>query len=249
MEESALNKPIKSIVDAVTSGNVNVGEKERWLSILGGGALVLYGLKKKSWPSLALALAGGAFVYRGVTGHCPAYQALKMSSSDKDEELPRKDDILPEAGWVNVEKSILIRKEPEALYAFLQNVENLPQILDHLESVRKKNHHLSHWIAKATKGTELEWEAEAIDEKLNEQVTWRALEEGGIDNLLSFRLEKDPSGEGSQARLLLQYNRDHSLLGAAFARLFGNPEKVVEAALDRLKQIIETDEAASEAAA
>jgi uncharacterized membrane protein len=249
MEESALNKSIQSIVDTLTSGKVNVGEKERWASVLGGGALVLYALKKRSWPSLALALLGGAFIYRGTTGHCPAYQALKLNRADPEEGAPQEADVLPETGWVRVEKSILIRKTPEALYSFLQNVENLPRILDHLESVRKKNHHHSHWIAKATKGTELEWEAEAINEKLDEQITWRAIEEGGIDNLLSVHLEKEPGGEGTQVRFLLQYNREHSLLGAAFARLFGDGEKLLEGALDRLKQIIETEETASEAAA
>lgn len=256
MEESAINKTVRTVVDnestrsivaKVTSERVNVGQTERWLSALGGGALVLYGLKKRSWPSLALALIGGAFVYRGVTGHCPAYQALEINRARKEGEAAEPEERAGGEGWVRVEKSIQIRKEPEALFSFLKNVENLPKVLDHLESVRGKNHRHSHWIAKATKGTELEWEAEAIDEKENEQITWRAIENGGIDNLITFRLEKSPN-EGTEVRLLLQYNTARSLLGAAFARLFGDPEKLLEAALERLKQIIEA-EAASEAAA
>lgn len=258
MEESAINKrvravvnpeSIRSVVAKMTSEKVNVGETERWLSALGGGALVLYGLKKRSWSSLALAVIGGAFVYRGVTGHCPAYQALEINRAKKEGEASSPNpDVSPKEEWIRVEKEILIRKEPEALFSFLKNVENLPKVLDHLESVRGKNHRHSHWIAKATKGTELEWEAETIDEKVNEQITWRAIEEGGIDNLISVRLEKDPN-EGTRVRLALQYNTDRSLLGAAFARLFGDPEKLLEGALDRLKQTIETEAASSEAAA
>jgi uncharacterized membrane protein len=232
---------IRAVVDKITSEKMNVGEKERWLSVLGGGALVLYGLRKRSWPSLALALLGGAFAYRGITGHCPAYEALEINRAKKEGEREPVGAELPETGWVKIEKSILIRKDPTALYSFLQNVENLPRVLDHIESVRGKNDHHSHWIAKAAKGMELEWEAETIEEKLNEQITWRAIEEGGIDNLFSFHLEDAPAGDGTRVRFSLQYNREQ--------RLFGDPEKLLAGALDRLKEIIETEEAPSEAAA
>lgn len=251
MEESAINKTVKSVVDRINSENANVGEKERWLSALGGGALLLYGLKKRSWPGLALALLGGAFVYRGATGRCPVYQALEIDTAKKERAVPseRETGAAPEDGWVKAEKSILVQKEPEAVYRFLQNVENLPRLLGHLESVRGKNHHHSHWIAKANKGIELDWEAEAIDEKVNERITWRAIEDGNIDNLFSTRLEKGPNGEGTLVRLSLQYNTDRSLLGAAFGRLFGkNPESILEEALAQLKQIVETETADSAAA-
>lgn len=251
MEESAINKTVKSVVDRISSENANVGEKERWLSALGGGALLLYGLKKRSWPGLALALLGGAFVYRGATGRCPVYQALEIDTAKKEGADPseRETGAAPEDGWVRAEKSIVVQKDPEAVYHFFQNVENLPRVLGHLESVRGKNHHHSHWIAKATKGIELDWEAEAINEKMNEQITWRAIEEGNIDNLFSVRLEKGQNGAGTLVRLSFQYNTNQSLLGAAFGRLFGrNPERLLEEALTQFKQIVETDTSASAAA-
>ena len=39
---------------------INVGDKERWLSIAGGAALALYALKRRSPASLALAAGGAA---------------------------------------------------------------------------------------------------------------------------------------------------------------------------------------------
>lgn len=54
---------------------VNVGTLERWASLIGGGALVLYGLRR-SLGSLAVAVGGGALIYRALTGHCPVYQAM-----------------------------------------------------------------------------------------------------------------------------------------------------------------------------
>ena len=46
---------------------VNVGELERWASLVGGGAL---------------ALAGGSLVYRGATGHCEMYHLLGVNTAE-----------------------------------------------------------------------------------------------------------------------------------------------------------------------
>lgn len=62
---------------------INVGKMERWLSAVGGGGLIAYGLKRRTWPGLALALVGGVLVHRGVTGHCYAYQAIGANTAEK----------------------------------------------------------------------------------------------------------------------------------------------------------------------
>src|SRR5438132_393473 len=62
---------------------VNVGDAERALSALGGSALALYGLTRGSLGGLALAAVGGAFLYRGLTGHCDCYAALGISTAEE----------------------------------------------------------------------------------------------------------------------------------------------------------------------
>src|SRR5438067_13855931 len=49
----------------------NVGQTERTLSALAGGALTLAGLRLRSMPGLLLARLGARLVYRGVTGLGP----------------------------------------------------------------------------------------------------------------------------------------------------------------------------------
>jgi hypothetical protein len=63
-----------------SAARVNVGDAERWVSAIGGGALALYGLRR-SLGGLALAVGGGMLLYRGVTGHCAAYQSLGMNTA------------------------------------------------------------------------------------------------------------------------------------------------------------------------
>ena len=61
----------------------NVGTLERWISTLGGGALLAWGLvrdPRRSPLAGALALGGAAILTRGVTGRCPVYGALGRST-------------------------------------------------------------------------------------------------------------------------------------------------------------------------
>lgn len=55
---------------------VNVPEHERGISVLTGIAAILIGLGQRSVGGALLALAGGAAIYRGASGHCPLYSAL-----------------------------------------------------------------------------------------------------------------------------------------------------------------------------
>jgi hypothetical protein len=62
----------------------NVGTLERWISTLGGGALLAWGLgrdPRRSPLAGALALGGAALLARGVTGRCPVYGALGTSTA------------------------------------------------------------------------------------------------------------------------------------------------------------------------
>lgn len=58
---------------------VNVGDLERWLSLLGGGMLALYSLRR-SLGHFVLLSGAGALLYRGLTGHCALYKTMGVST-------------------------------------------------------------------------------------------------------------------------------------------------------------------------
>lgn len=70
--------------------NVSEPEPERWASVVGGGALALYGLARGSRTGPLMAIAGGGLVYRGATGRCPLHQTLDVDTRHRHEE-PRID--------------------------------------------------------------------------------------------------------------------------------------------------------------
>ena len=65
----------------------NISEPERWATLLGGGALVLYSLTRRSWGGLALALLGGSLVYVGATKYCSVYEAVGINTAEEDDTL------------------------------------------------------------------------------------------------------------------------------------------------------------------
>ena len=72
--------------------DTNVGKIERWASILGAGALAAMALRRgpRVTPlSSALALGATALLFRGTTGHCPAYQAMGVNTADLGEDWSR----------------------------------------------------------------------------------------------------------------------------------------------------------------
>jgi uncharacterized membrane protein len=69
---------------AAREPSMNVASWERWASTLGGAALVLNALRRPSLLTTLLAAGGAMLVERGLTGRCPLYQALGISSRSSD---------------------------------------------------------------------------------------------------------------------------------------------------------------------
>lgn len=211
--------------------DINVGEIERWASLLGGGALLIYGLTRRSWGGLSLAAAGGGLLYRGAMGHCPVYQALGVDTAGEAKQ------------GIHVEKAVTINRPMEELYRFWRDFENLPRFMHHLKSVTVSDERHSHWVATAPAGASVEWDAEITADRENEQIAWRSLEGSEVPNSGQVRFVPAPGGRGTEVRVSLDYAPPAGLLGATFARLFGEePSQQVEKDLLRFKNLMEAGE-------
>jgi hypothetical protein len=69
---------------------VNVNESERLASILGGAMAALLGLTRRSPAGAGFFFGGIYFLYRGLTGHCPVYEAIGFSTASRTERLQFK---------------------------------------------------------------------------------------------------------------------------------------------------------------
>lgn len=206
-----------------------VSDAERWGTLIGGGALVLLGLKQGSLRGALTALAGGGLIYRGVTAQSGIQDALGMNQG------------------IKVEKSVTIsNKSPEELYRFWRNFENLPRFMRHLKHVSVINNTRSHWIATAPMGGSVEWDAEIINDQENRLIAWASVEGADIDNSGFVRFQSAPQGRGTEVKVVLEYNPPGGAVGDAIAKLFGEqPQQQLGDDLSRFKMLMEAGEIAT----
>jgi uncharacterized membrane protein len=207
----------------------NVSDTERWGTLIGGGALVLLGLRQGSLRGALTALAGGGLLYRGVTAQTGIQDALGMNQS------------------IRVEKTVTIsNKSPEELYRFWRNFENLPHFMKHVKHVSVVNDKRSHWIANAPIGSSVEWDAEIINEQENRLIAWASVEGADVDNSGFVRFQPAPAGRGTEVKVVIEYNPPGGGVTAALAKLFGEePKQQIGDDLRRFKMLMEAGELAT----
>lgn len=233
--------------------NTNLAGWERWTSAIAGGALVTYGLLRRDKAGYGLAALGGGLLYRGSTGHCPAYSAMGVSTAG-NHQTERDDKPAADSGkavqgpkgvqnekGIKVKKAVTIGKSPEELYNFWRDFTNLPKFMNHLEAVTAQDGKKSHWVAKAPFGKTVEWDAEIINETPNELIAWKSLPGADVDSTGSVTFKPAPQGRGTEVHVSLSYQPPAGQLGAAVAKLFGEePNQQVDDDLRHFKNLMET---------
>jgi uncharacterized membrane protein len=148
-----------------------------------------------------------------------------------------------EKGIIRTKKSITVNKPVPEVYGFWHNFENFPQFMRHLESVTVTGAGRSHWVAKAPAGQKVEWDAETLEDRPNELISWRSVEGSDVFNAGTVRFMPAPGGRGTEVRVELAYHPPLGKLGAEVAKLFREePGQQVADDLRHFKQVMETGE-------
>jgi uncharacterized membrane protein len=116
----------------------------------------------------------------------------------------------------------------------------------YLQSVRITGDRHSHWIARGPGDTRVEWDAELVEDKPNERISWRSLPGADISNTGSVSFEPAAGGRGTIVRVQITYGHAGYQLGSFLATLVGkDPEQLVNKDLRRFKQVLETGDVVS----
>jgi uncharacterized membrane protein len=144
---------------------------------------------------------------------------------------------------LHVNRSILINRPAEELYAFWRDFEQLPGFMRHLVSVTTLDEKRSRWVAKGPAGRTVAWEAEITLERPNELISWRSLPGSEVYNAGTVRFEPEPAGRGTFVRVNLEYEPPGGVAGAFVAKLFGEePRQQLQNDLHQFKRIMEAGE-------
>ncbi len=229
--------------DAPAAAGRNISDVEKWASIAAGTGLAIYGLSRLRSDGWLWTGLGGLLLRRGVTSHCDVYAALGVNTAASDTRT-----ALGGSRGVNVLESITIARPIPELYRFWRNLENLPRVMRHLESVEKMTDTISRWRAKGPAGTVVEWEAEFYNEVPDKLLAWRSLEGSSVVSAGSVNFDDVGAGRGTRVTVHLQYSPPGGKLGATVAKLLGaDAATQIRGDLREFKRLVETDPAEDDA--
>lgn len=185
---------------------------------IGAGALILFGLSRRSKAGTALAAAAGAVVWKA---------ARSQSSAAKPE----------------TSATFLVNTSAEQAYGMWRNFEDLPRFMAHLKSVRMIDDRRSDWVALGPMGREVRWTAETTEDIPNQRIAWRSFPGSDVETSGRVEFRPDPLGRGTYVTVQVEYDIPGGRFGAGLAAVAGkHPEFVVREDLRRFKSLIETGE-------
>lgn len=211
----------------------NVGSGERWLSLLGGGVSLAEGLRRRGAAGGLLALLGGFLLFRGLSGHCPLYGQLRKSTSHPG------DGGLFGKHLIEARSRIIVRRPREVVYRYWRDLDNLPQAMRHIRSIRIHGNR-SHWTARTALGRHLQWESQITQDSPNERLAWRSVAGSQVESRGEVRFRPHLNG-GTEVDVNLYYRPPGGAAGRLLAAVFGGlSEKTVHRDLERFKAFIES---------
>jgi uncharacterized membrane protein len=118
--------------------------------------------------------------------------------------------------------------------------------MSHLERVSEQPDGTTHWVARGPGGLRVEWNAEIINEVLDQVIGWQSVAGSDIQTAGSVNFDRVRGGRGTQLTVHLQYAAPGGAAAANLATLFGrSPAQTIREDLRRFKQFIEAGEVAT----
>jgi uncharacterized membrane protein len=196
---------------------------------------------KKNRLAIALASISGITLLDALT----ATQLKSTRAAERRSSLLTQADLEGRrpGGGFHVSRSITINRSPQELYTFWRDFSRLPQFMYHLQEVRVIDDRRSHWKTSAPAGMQVEWDAQIIEDRPNELIAWRAINNAEVPNSGMVRFEPLPNHRGTVVHVEIDYDPPGGQLGRLVAKLFGEePRQQIKGDLQRFKQVIETGE-------
>lgn len=142
-----------------------------------------------------------------------------------------------------VEKAVTVSCSPIQAYAFWRKFENWPSFMEHIVMVGSLTETQSHWVAQTPKGDKVAWDAQIIEDKRGELISWQSLPGGDLDSAGSVRFAPAPGNRGTVVKIALKYAPAGSKVARLFAKYFTKAaNKEISQNLFHFKSLIETGE-------
>ncbi|MFU8807276.1 MAG: SRPBCC family protein [Bradymonadaceae bacterium] len=198
-------------------------------SMLGGGAMMAYGLAKRGVRGMIMAAAGGGLLFLG------------MRQSGMGQGMSRR---MSKGRKIEIEETIIVDRPIEDVFEFWSNFENFPRFMKHIESVERRGDRGSHWAAAVpVMDATLDWDAEMTEIRDNEIISWRSIKDADIYNEGTVRFRQLPDGQRTEVTARICYQPPAGVLGTVAAKFLNViPRSFVKNDMESFKEIVESEE-------
>jgi uncharacterized membrane protein len=192
----------------------------RFLTGIGGGALALYGARRKDVFSAAVGLG---LVTRSLTN------------------MEMRDLIGLDGGHgINVRKTMTINAPVGKVFELWSRHENFPHFMSRVREVKDLGNGRYHWTVAGPAGIPVEWEAVITKLEPDRLIAWQSAPGSMVEQqgIVRFRPDGD---DKTVVDVRLSYYPPAGAVGHAIASLFGaDPKSEMDDDLMRMKSFIET---------
>jgi len=195
----------------------SMSSRQKWGAVIGGSALAIYGMSRRSPFGMALAAGGGTV-------------ALLAGTRNRSHSKP--------STWT----TLLINCTPQEAYRFWRNFENLPRFMRRLQDVTVLDDRRSRWTAAGPMGRPIHWDAEITEERENESIAWRALPGSDIQIEGQVIFQQAPAGRGTLISARVEYSSVPGMNGTLAKFLSKGANFAMRQDLRRLEALMETGE-------
>jgi uncharacterized membrane protein len=106
---------------------------------------------------------------------------------------------------VRMEGEVSVGVPPAQMFRLWRDVENLPALVSHLESVERRGERRSRWTVRGGGEVPLVWDVEADDEVENERLGWHSVRGAPVDSRTSISFSPVDDGASTRVHLEVAY--------------------------------------------
>ena len=196
----------------------------RLIATAAGGALTIYGIKRRGLVGSAMSGLGIGVMTRALT-NLEARRLVGIDGSVKG---------------IDIEKTISVDAPVDKVFDYWSHPENFSEFMSHVREVRRIGDGLYHWTVGGPAGLLVVWDAEITDLDFNKLFAWKSLPGAMIRQSGITRFSSNPDGS-TRIDVKMSYVPPAGALGHAIAELFGvDPKHEMDDDLMRMKTFIET---------
>lgn len=141
--------------------------------------------------------------------------------------------------------TVTIARPRSELYAFWRRFQNLPQVMENVDSITEDGETTT-WTIRAPMGQTVQVQTRIVTDQPDEVIAWRSVEGSEIDTSGKIMFTDAPAGRGTTVTALIAWNPPFGPLGQIVAKAAGR-EPAIQARheLKRFKMLMETGEIAT----